>query len=170
VQVPTPWIELGTPNISTRDVFESTDRPRRSGTVLAILAASVAVLLVAAVVVVALNARPTKHNGADPAPSTTQTLKVTTQGAPTNLRLEDKQTSITLTWTNPSDAVPLAVLGGRVNEQPALIKVLDPGTRTWTHEGINDSFDRCYLVAAFYKADGDQIAARSTLVCTHRHG
>ena len=69
---------------------------------LAVLATSVAVLLVAAVVVVALVGRPTKHGGADPAPSTTQTLKVTDQGAPTNVRLEDKQTSITLTWTDPS--------------------------------------------------------------------
>jgi hypothetical protein len=169
--VPAPWIELGTPSLSTREVIEAGGRPRRTGTLVAVLAASVAVLLVAAVVVVALVARPQRHTGTNPAPSTTQTLRVTGDGAPTNVRLQDDQTSITVSWTDPSGgAVPFAVLGGRANEPLQLLKVLDPGTTTWTHEGVSDAYDHCYLVAAFYKADGADVAARSKQVCTHRHG
>jgi hypothetical protein len=166
-----PWAELGTPKLNV-EWGETVDPPRRrSGALLGVAAASIAALLVAAVIVVALVARPGGHNAAGPAPSTTQALKVTDQGAPTDVRLEDKQTSITVTWTDPSGGVAaLAVLGGQPNQQPQLLKVLDPGTKSWTHEGINDGYDYCYIVAAFYKADGEQVAARSKQVCTHRHG
>jgi serine/threonine-protein kinase PknK len=171
VPVPAPWIELDTPSLSTREVMQAADRPRRTGTLVAVLATSVAVLLVAAVVVVALIGRPQRHAGANPAPSTTQTLKVTGDGAPTDVRLQDDQTSITVSWTDPSGGtVQFAVLGGRANEQLQLLKVLDPGTTSWKHEGVNDAYDHCYLVAAFYKADGSDVAARSKQVCTHRHG
>jgi hypothetical protein len=160
--------ELGT--LDARDALEL-DRPRRrGGTVLAVLAASVAVLLVAAVVVVALNHKPAKQNAADPEPSATQTVKLTTDGAPTNVRLQDKQTSITLTWTDPSGGVaPIVVLGARANDPPQYLKQLDPGTTTYTQDGVNDSYDHCYVVAAFYRANGSEVAARSGLVCTHRN-
>jgi hypothetical protein len=163
----TPAWDLGT--LDARDALEP-DRPRRGGTLLAVLAVSVAVVLVAAVVIVALNHKPANHNVTDPQPSATQTMKITTDGAPTNVRLQDKQTSITLTWSDPSGGVvPVAVLGGRANDQPQLLKVLDPGTTTWTQDGVNDSYDHCYVVAAIYRANGSDVAARSGLVCTHRN-
>jgi hypothetical protein len=162
-----PWVDLGT--LDARDALQP-ERPRRGGTLLAVLAASVAVLLVAAVVIVVLNHKPPKQNVANPQPSTTQTMKITTDGAPTNVRLVDKQTSITLTWSDPSGGVvPLAVLGARANDQPQLIKLLDPGTTTYTQEGVNDSYDHCYVIAAFYRANGSEVAARSGLICTHRN-
>ena len=166
-----PWPEPLTPRIVEPDWVEHEARPRRSGTALTVLAVSAAVVLVIAVVVVALTARPGRHT-ADPAPSTTQTLEVTDQGAPTNVRLEDNQTSVTITWSDPSGGVvSFAILGGRQNEQPQLLKVIEPpDPPTWTHDGLNASYDYCYLVAAFYKADGKDVAARSKQVCTHRNG
>lgn len=165
-------IDLGTlGTLDARDALEP-DRRRRGGTVLAVLAASVALLLVAAVVIVALNHKPAtqQQNVADPHPSTTQTVKITTDGAPANVRLQDKQTSITLTWSDPSGGVaPIAVLGAKANDQPQFLKQLDPGTTTWTQEGVNDSYDHCYIVAAFYRTNGSDVAARSPLVCTHRN-
>jgi len=166
-----PAWDLGT--LDARDALEP-DRRRRGGTVLAVLAAPVALLLVAAVVIVALNHKPAKQqqqqNVADPHPSTTQTVKITTDGAPANVRLQDKQTSITLTWSDPSGGVaPIAVLGAKANDQPQFLKQLDPGTTTWTQEGVNDSYDHCYIVAAFYRTNGSDVAARSPLVCTHRN-
>jgi serine/threonine protein kinase len=146
------------------------DKPRRSGTVLAVVAASIAALLVAAVVIVALAARPGRPT-AGPVPSGTQDLKVVSQGAPTGVKLVDNQTSITLSWNDPSrGTVPIAILGGRANDQMQLLRVLDPGATTWTQDGVNDAYDYCYIVAAFYRADGDDVAARSNQVCTHRHG
>ena len=166
-----PAWDLGT--LDARDALEP-DRRRRGGTMLAVLAAPVALLLVAAVVIVALNHKPAKQqqrqNVADPHPSTTQTVKITTDGAPANVRLQDKQTSITLTWSDPSGGVaPIAVLGAKANDQPQFLKQLDPGTTTWTQEGVNDSYDHCYIVAAFYRTNGSDVAARSPLVCTHRN-
>jgi hypothetical protein len=165
-----PWPETVTPRIVEPDWVEHGERPRRSGTAVTVLAVSAAVVLVIAVVVVALTARPGRH-AADPAPSTTQTLRVTGQGAPTNVKLEDNQTSVTITWSDPSGGVvTFAILGGRQNEQPQLLKTLEPGTTTWKHDGISTDFDYCYLVAAFYTADGQNVAARSKQVCTHRNG
>jgi hypothetical protein len=66
--------------------------------------------------------------------------------------------------------VPFAILGGRANDLPQLLTTLDPGTTTWTQDGLNDAYEYCYVVAAFYQADGADVAARSTQVCTHRHG
>ena len=170
-QASVPWPEPLTPRIVEPDWIEHEARPRRSGTALTVLAVSTAVVLVIAVVVVALTARPGRHT-ADPAPSTTQTLEVTDQGAPTNVRLEDNQTSVTITWSDPSGGVvSFAVLGGRQNEQPQLLNLIEPpDPPTWTHEGLNASYDYCYVVAAFYTADGKNVAARSKEVCTHRNG
>jgi hypothetical protein len=64
---------------------------------------------------------------------------------------------------------PIAVLGAKANDQPQFLKQLDPGTTTWTQEGVNDSYDHCYIVAAFYRTNGSDVAARSPLVCTHRN-
>lgn len=166
-----PWPEPPTPRIVEPEWIQPDARPRRSGTALTVVAVSAAVALVIAVVVVALAARPGRHT-AGPAPTTTQTLQVTDQGAPTNVRLEDNQTSVTITWSDPSGGlVSFAILGGRQNEQPQLLRVVaPPDPPTWTHEGLNASYDYCYVVAAFYRADGKDVAARSKQVCTHRNG
>jgi hypothetical protein len=144
-------------------------RPRRSGTMLAVVAASVAALLVIAVVIVALVARP-GHRLAGPVPSGTQTLKVVSQGAPTDVKLVDNQTSITISWTDPGGGtLTTAILGGPANNQLQLLRVLDPGTTTWTQDGLNEAYDYCYIVAVVYRADGNDVSARSPMVCTHRH-
>jgi hypothetical protein len=150
--------------------WRESGRPRRSGTVLAVVSASIAAVLVMAVVIVALLARPGRQL-AGPVPSGTQTLKVVSQGAPTDVKLVDNGTSITITWTVPGgNTLTTVIVGGQASNQQQLLTTLDPGTTTWTQDGLNDAYDYCYIVAVVYRADGNDVSARSPMVCTHRHG
>jgi serine/threonine protein kinase len=171
---PVPATARGSAEAITRRMDEESwrepGRPRRSGTVLAIVSASIAAVLVIAVVIVALLSRPGRQL-AGPVPSGTQTLKVVSQGAPTDVKLVDNLTSITISWTVPGGGtLTTVILGGQAANQPQLLTTLDPGTTTWTQDGLNEAYDYCYVVAVVYRADGNDVSARSPMVCTHRHG
>ncbi|MEV4514332.1 fibronectin type III domain-containing protein [Dactylosporangium sp. NPDC049525] len=85
--------------------------------------------------------------------------------APGSLRLRDDKTSITLTWTDPSNgSVPFIVAGG---QQGALrqLQVLAAGTTTYTLNGLSPKPNYCFTVAAVYGTDS---VALSDLACTQR--
>jgi serine/threonine protein kinase len=136
-------------------------------------AAAVAVLIIVVVVGVIVNQGGNKPgptaNGpisASPTPGGTGTLQPTATGAPTNVQLVDKHTSITLTWTDPTaGTVSFAVLGGVRGAEPRLQKYLSPGTTTLTVQGLNTADDYCYIVMAIYST---QTYARAPQVCTKR--
>jgi serine/threonine protein kinase len=139
----------------------------------AIAAVSLLVLIVAVGVVIGLSRGSTGRTdvAGSPTPSGTQTADVTSQGAPTNVKLTDKGATVTLTWTDPSGGtVQTAVLGGPKGTQPHLLLTLQPGTTTYTQSGVNTAVDYCYIVAAFYSASGANVVADSPQVCTHRLG
>jgi len=77
----------------------------------------------------------------------------------------------TANWTVPPlGSVQFAVLGAPQGTLPQVLQVLDPGTTSFTQQGVNATIDYCYIVAAFYRATGNDVAARSPQVCTHRAG
>jgi hypothetical protein len=102
---------------------------------------------------------------ASPTPAGTQTVAVTTSGGPTQVRLTDGGSSVTLDWRDPTQGTAqFAVLGGPTGTQPVLQQVVGRGVTHLTLYGINPQVDYCFVVAAIYA----QAVARSTTVCTHR--
>jgi hypothetical protein len=134
-------------------------------------AGTVLLLIVVLGVVASLRSGSSRNADPNPNPSATRTLGLTNQGAPTNVKLTDKGTSVTVTWTDPTDGTaPFAVLGSPEGTQLLLLGSADPGTTSYTQNGVNAAVDYCYVVAAFYSASGENIAAKSPQVCTHRLG
>ncbi len=100
-----------------------------------------------------------------PTPAGTQTVAVTTSGGPTQVRLSDGGSSVTLDWRDPTQGTAqFAVLGGPTGTQPVLQQVVGRGITHLTLNGINPQVDYCFVVAAIYA----QAVARSATVCTHR--
>ncbi|GAA5188641.1 hypothetical protein GCM10023322_39780 [Rugosimonospora acidiphila] len=99
-------------------------------------------------------------------PNPTVTANLTHEGAPTDVKLTDKHTSITLTWTDPAHGtVQFYVLGAPAPNVPALVGSVPAGTTTYTQDGVNTSVDYCYTVAAIYSASDYAISPQ---VCTNR--
>lgn len=143
---------------------------RRSRGVVLVAAASVLAAAVAVGLVLGLRGggapQANPPVSTTPSPGVTGTLTETDEGAPADVRLTDKKTSVTIAWTDPTDGtVRFAVLGGPRGTQPVLKRLLDPGVTTLTLHGLNSSTDYCYIVLAIY---GTQRYARAPQVCTHR--
>lgn len=87
-------------------------------------------------------------------------------GAPLNLRLRDDGTSITLTWTDPSDgSAPFVIAGGRADQGYRPLQSLGSGHTVYTLNGLDPNADYCFLVAAVYSG---QLTVPSSPVCTNR--
>ncbi len=86
--------------------------------------------------------------------------------APGNLTMRDDTTTITLTWTDPSDGlVPFMVAGGRTGQSLGMMATVDPGRTSYTVNGLSTRVNYCFAVLAVY--DTDQFAT-SDQVCTSR--
>jgi hypothetical protein len=149
------------------------EKPRRTWMLVAVAAVTVLVVLIGVGAYVGLTGKgqqPNANGGNTGNPSQTavptQTLGLSTHGKPTNVKLTDNKSAITITWTDPtSGTVQFAVLGGPSGTQPAVQKVLDPGITKLTLNGLNTTVDYCFTVVAFYSATD---AARSDQICTNR--
>lgn len=107
-------------------------------------------------------ASPAAHR----APSTSPSPAATGYPAPTNVRIRDDRTAITLTWSDPSGGkVRFLIAGGRADRGPSPLQSLRPGETTYTLSGLSPSVDYCFLVAAVYSAEH---TVPSSLVCTQR--
>lgn len=85
---------------------------------------------------------------------------------PTDLRLTDNGTTVTITWTDPTTGtVPFIVAGGRVGQPLGALATIDPGEKTYTVNGLNPRLDYCFTVLAVYGTDR---YATSGQVCTDR--
>lgn len=119
-------------------------------------------------IVASLHGGSSPNPGPTSGPSGTGTLGVTSQGAPTNVKLDDKGSSVTVTWADPTDGtVTFAVLGAPEGTTPHFLAQIQAGTTSYTQNGINSAVDYCYYVAAVYSASA---VANSSVVCTHRTG
>jgi hypothetical protein len=95
------------------------------------------------------------------------TAPVEPAGAPTGLELHDAGSSITLTWTDPSQGtVSFIVAGGQDGSGIRPLHTLLPGATTHTVHGLNPRLNYCFTVAAVY--DTNRVAV-SDLVCTRRN-
>ncbi|MEV4343475.1 hypothetical protein AB0J83_03195 [Actinoplanes sp. NPDC049596] len=124
----------------------------------AIAAVLAAVIAVAALVFVLANR--TGDAGRDP--------DVPTLGgpAPSDVRLKDGGTAITVTWTDPSSgSVSFMVTMGRPGQELKPVSTLGPGQTSFEMSGLNGTLNYCFAVVAVYR--NNQFAT-SPQACTSR--
>lgn len=127
------------------------------------LAAAVAVF--AALVVVVVTLLDGADPPADPGPSTGTAVA---SDPPTELKLRDDGAAITVTWTDPTaGTVPFVVAGGRAGQTLSAMASVDPGTTSYTVNGLNARVEYCFTVLAVYSTE---TYATSGQVCTNRSG
>ncbi|GGM13926.1 hypothetical protein ACFFX1_31925 [Dactylosporangium sucinum] len=163
-----PWAE--------QEPADVTDwEPKRRSPVTALLVIALVALVggAAAAVVAFVVARPGGTDQAAPPLATATSGPAPSQGggptgnprAPTQLRLRDDRTAITLTWIDPSaGTVPFIVAGGQEGALRQL-QVMPAGSTTYTINGLNPKLDYCFTVAAVYSTDSVEL---SDLACTNR--
>jgi hypothetical protein len=96
------------------------------------------------------------------------TIKLTKDGAPRDLKLDDRGTSVTLNWVDPTGGtVQFIVFGARTGQQTKVLGRGVQGETSHTVEALNPSADYCFVVAAAVSVD---LLAASDSVCTGRLG
>jgi hypothetical protein len=87
---------------------------------------------------------------------------------PTNVKLIDEGSTITITWTDPSGGtVPFLVAGARANQETKAMGAPGAGETTYKINALNPRLDYCFTVLAVYSTNE---YAPSDLVCTNRAG
>jgi len=144
--------------------------PRRAGLVLALIV--VAVLAVAGTAVLMLvEDRGGQVVGAvaptsSPTDQPTTIITGSTEGAPRQVRLADRGTSVTLTWADPSGGtVAFLVVGSGSGGGSLETKQVDRGGTSVTYSGLDRNRNYCFVVGAVYAVDR---VATASEVCTRR--
>ncbi|MGC4897394.1 hypothetical protein [Micromonospora sp. DT31] len=143
---------------------EEPERTGRNRTVLVLVVAGV--LLVAAVVggAVWLGRSAAAPPGPTPSPSASKVAGP----PPGDLRLRDETTTVTVTWTDPTNGgVPFMVAGGRAGQKLGVMATVDAGQTRYTVNGLSAKLDYCFTVLAVYSTE---TYATSGQVCTDREG
>jgi hypothetical protein len=151
-------------------------RHTRVGAIALVVVAVLALLGAGIAIMVTLRARqsptsagaPGASASALPTPEATSPAStvppVENKGAPTELRLNDSRSAVTLTWKDPaSGQVQFIIAGGQGTDLRALRTTRET---TFTLNGLNPRLDYCFTVAAVYGTDR---VAVSNLVCTSRN-
>jgi hypothetical protein len=105
---------------------------------------------------------------ASPTPTDQPTTIITAsaQGAPRDVRLADRGTSVTLTWSDPATGtVPFLVVGSGPGGERLEPKQVDRGGTSVTFSGLERNRNYCFVVGAVYAVDRVATAAE---VCTRR--
>ncbi|MEH1128201.1 fibronectin type III domain-containing protein [Micromonospora sp. CPCC 206061] len=133
----------------------------RASTVAAMIASAAAVLAAGFVgIQVFLD-----NNGGTPRAEQTEGPKLGGD-PPTELRLRDEGSAITITWKDPSDgAVPFIVAGAQAGKPHRAMANVSPGETSYTVNGLNARLGYCFTVVAYYSTD---TFATSGQVCTDR--
>lgn len=85
---------------------------------------------------------------------------------PTDLSLRDDLSSVTLTWTDPSDGtVPFVVAAGQAGQELGMNGRVEPGRTSYTINGLSAGVDYCFTVLAVYSTE---TFTTSGQVCTNR--
>jgi hypothetical protein len=88
------------------------------------------------------------------------------RGAPRDVVLHDEGTSITVTWTDPTDGTGGVLLALNRAGQPAgPLRSLPAGTHEDRITGLDPNADYCVVLAVVYDEDA---VAQAAQVCTHR--
>ncbi|MEV0001489.1 fibronectin type III domain-containing protein [Micromonospora sp. NPDC050980] len=108
------------------------------------------------------------RDAAPPAPAPGAVKPKVTGPPPGDLRLRDDTTTITVTWTDPTNGgVPFVVAGGRAGQKLGVMATVDAGQTRYTVNGLSAKLDYCFTVLAVYSTDA---YATSGQVCTDREG
>jgi hypothetical protein len=144
--------------------------PRRAGLVVALIV--VAVLAVAGTAVLMLVEDRPGVGAQATTPSATPTDQPTTiitgsaEGAPRQVRLTDRGTSVTLTWADPSGGtVAFLVVGSGSGGASLETRQVERGGTSVTYSGLDRARNYCFVVGAVYAVDRVATAAE---VCTRR--
>ncbi|MEU8263142.1 fibronectin type III domain-containing protein [Micromonospora sp. NPDC048999] len=135
----------------------------RNRTVVAVVAGAVVVVVAA---VVGVGAMVLNREPAPPEPTPTGVGPKVSGPPPTDLRLQDEGTTITVTWSDPTDGVaPFVVAGGRAGQKLGVMATVDAGETRYTINGLSPKLNYCFTVLAVYSTD---TYATSGQVCTDR--
>ncbi|MFY1670102.1 tetratricopeptide repeat protein [Plantactinospora sp. WMMB334] len=137
----------------------------RASTVAAAIAAGAAVVAAIVVVVAVLVDR---GGSPETGPVDERGEPVVAGEPPTDLKLLDEGSAITITWSDPSGGtVPFVVAGARAGQQTKPMSTLSAGETTFKVNALNPKLDYCFSVLAVYSTNE---FAPSDLVCTERDG
>ncbi len=142
--------------------------PGRNRTVLALVVGGAVLAVVAAVGVgvVLLNREAAPPPA--PVPASGAASPKVAGPPPGDLKLRDDTTTVTVTWTDPTNGgVPFVVAGGRAGQKLGVMATVDAGQTRYTVNGLSAKLDYCFTVLAVYSTDS---YATSGQVCTDRKG
>ena len=95
-------------------------------------------------------------------------VTLTKEGAPTNLVVDDRGTSVILNWIdNTGGRAPFIVFSARTGQQTKAVGKASQGETTHVVDGLNPKADYCFVVTA---AVSVEVLANSDSVCTRRLG
>ncbi|OKJ33764.1 fibronectin [Micromonospora sp. TSRI0369] len=144
------------------------ERPGRNRTVLALVVggAVLAVVAVVGVGVVLLNREAAPPPA--PVPASGAASPKVAGPPPGDLALRDDTTTVTVSWTDPTNGgVPFVVAGGRAGQKLGVMATVEAGQTRYTVNGLSAKLDYCFTVLAVYSTDS---YATSGQVCTDREG
>ncbi|MGI5152352.1 tetratricopeptide repeat protein [Plantactinospora sp. CA-294935] len=140
------------------------NRGRGSTVAAAVAAAAAVVAAIVVVVAVVLD----KSGSAEQGPTDERGEPVVAGEPPTDVKLIDEGTAITVSWTDPSGGtVPFVVAGARAGQQTKPMTTLSAGETTYKVNALNPKLDYCFSVLAVYSTNE---FAPSDLACTKRDG
>jgi hypothetical protein len=151
------------PEPSRTPVTDATTTRGRGALIVTTAAACVAAVLATVALLMVVTDRPEAPTGDTPPTAPGPTLA---GDPPTDLRLQDNGTAVTVTWTDPTaGTVPFIVAGGRAGQTLGAMATVNPGQTSFTINGLNPRLDYCFTVLAVYSTDR---YATSGQVCTSR--
>ncbi|MEE6308515.1 tetratricopeptide repeat protein [Plantactinospora veratri] len=137
----------------------------RGSTVAAAVAAAAAVV---AAIVVVVAVVVDKSGSTEQGPTDERGEPVVAGEPPTDVKLVDEGSAITISWTDPSGGtVPFVVAGGRAGQQTKPMTTVGAGETTFKVNALNPKLDYCFSVLAVYSTNE---FAPSDLACTKRDG
>ena len=125
--------------------------------IFAAIAAAIAVVVAVAALIFALTLNESNSKG-----------NVPTLGGlpPTDVRLADLGSSVTLTWRDPADGhATFMITGGHPGDLLKAMGQTGPGETSYELQGLAPRLDYCFAVVAVYSASS---FASSPQVCTRR--
>ncbi|WP_239141513.1 fibronectin type III domain-containing protein [Actinoplanes campanulatus] len=132
---------------------------------LTVLATLVALVAVGALVVV-LADRSQEPVAQETEGAVDPSVPVLGGAPPTGLELDDRGTSVGLTWADPAKGkAPFIITMAKRGEQLRSVAHVDPGTVEFVERGLNADLDYCFAVVAVYSTK--QVSS-SVQACTKR--
>ncbi|MGH3739555.1 MAG: fibronectin type III domain-containing protein, partial [Micromonosporaceae bacterium] len=128
--------------------------------------AAVIGVVIGMIAIVVLKVLPdSERKSPEPSPSAA-TASIAADKAPTDISIDDKGSSVVITWTDHTGgAAPHYVVGGQEGASPRALTQVEKGVTEATIEALNPDTDYCFTVIAVVSVDE---VAPSRETCTKR--